>query len=734
MKIDRRSFLALGIGATAGITLSPLPWKITDDLSIWTQNWPWTPVPPDGEATETNSACLLCPGGCGITVRKIGERVVKVEGMKGHPINDGGICALGVAAPQLLYSPTRVKSPLKKVNGAWQNITWNDAIAEIAARLIELRAAGKSHTVACIAESDRGTVPLLWSRLLTVYGSPNFLRPATMEDAYALVMEKTQGHRGVPGFDLEKADFILSLGSGIIEGWGSPVRMFKAHAEWKSRRAKLVQVEPRLSNTAAKADQWLAAKPGTEAHLALGMAHVILSENLFNRRFTEQFAEGFEGCRQAILDQYRPEKVAETTGIPAETIRSLGREFARAKRPVAVCGRGQGLVPGSFLETAATHLLNALVGNINRKGGVWAMPEPEYVKWPEMEMDAVAASAMQKPRIDGAGGERFPDARYLLTQLPGLINSGAGDGIQVLFISGANPAYTLPGGQAVRQALERIPLKVSFATHMDETAAMADLILPNHCCLERYEDVPVTAGLTRPALNLAVPVVKPLYDTRQAGDVILALAQALGGNIAAAFPWKNYKTCLKQTLGDKWDTLKEEICWTDGEFKPAPWKTGFETPSAKFVFPEAARLTRSPIPAEGDGKRYPLTLIACDSMRLSSGAVGSPPFLIKIVPDTVLKDSDMVVEINPETAASLQLKDGAGAVLTTPRGASRVRIHCFHGIMPGVVAMQRGLGHGAHDKYLAGKGVSIHELMGPVDDPDSGYDAAWGIGASLTKA
>ncbi len=729
MKIDRRSFLALGIGTTAGITLSPLPWKITDDLSIWTQNWPWTPVPADGEATDTNSACMLCPGGCGVTVRKIGNRVVKVEGMKGHPVNDGGICALGLAAPQLLYSPTRVKSPMKKINGSWRKISWDDAIAEIAAKLIELRAAGKSHTVACIAESDRGTVPLLWSRLLTVYGSPNFMRPATMEDAYSLVMEKTQGHHGVPGFDLENADFVLSLGCGIIEGWGSPVRMFKAHSQWKNKHAKLVQVEPRLSNTAAKADQWLAIKPGTEAQLALGLAHVILSESLFHRPFTDNFSDGFESCKQAILSQFHPDRVAESTGIPAETIRSLGRAFAGAKHPIAICGRGQGHVPGSFQETAAVYLLNALVGNIGQKGGVWAMPEPEYVNWPEVEMDSVAANAMQQTRMDGAGGEHYPDARYLLTRLPEMINAGIGDGVQVLFISGANPAYTLPGSQAARKALARIPFKVSFSTHMDETAEMADMILPNHCFLERYEDVPVTSGLTKPMVNLAVPVLQPLYDTKHVGDVIIALARSLGGNIAAAFPWKNYQACLKKTLGDRWAHLTEETYWVDNNYRPTQWQDGFETATGKFIFPDAKRLNRSPLAAQGD-----LTLIACDSMCLSSGSVGTPPFLIKTVPDTVLKDLYMVVEMNPKTAAALQLKEGSNAVLSTQRGAARVKVHFSEGIMPGLVAMQRGLGHSAYDKYLAGKGVNINELMGPVDDPDSGYDAAWGISASLTKA
>ncbi len=736
MKIDRRCFLSLGIGAAAGITLSPLPWKITDDLSIWTQNWPWTPVPPDGKTINKKSACQLCPGGCGIAVRRIDKRVVKIEGLKGHPVNDGGLCTLGLSAAQLLYSPFRIQAPVKKVNGKWRKISWDDALATITTKMTELREEGKAHTVAGIIGGERGTVSMLWQRLFKAYGSPNLMRNTSMEDAYSLVLQKTQGNRVLPGFDFENADFVLSFGSGLIDGWGSPVRMFRALGDMKNRQAKFVQVEPRLSNTAAKADQWLPIIPGTEALLALGLIHVILSESLYQVRFVEQHCEGFDNFKKMVLETYPPEQVAKATGIKVETIKELGREFARAKNPLAVCGRGQGLTPGSFQETAAVHVLNALTGNLGEKGGVLAMPAgPEYEEWPEVEPDDVAAEALQQKRLDGAGGDEFPDAGDLPTRLAQVINTGKGDGIQLLFISGANPVYTLPDTKAVQKALAAIPFKVSFATHMDESAEMADLILPNHCFLERYEDVPVAAGLTSPIVNLAVPVVKPMYNTKHVGDSIIAIAQALGDEIADAFSWENYKTCLKETLGDeKWEKLTEEGYWVDEEFKPVPWKEGFKSAATKFIFPDPARLNHPPVSASGDAKQFPLTLIACDSMRLAGGAVGSPPFLIKITPDSVLLKEDLVVEINPATAADLGLKEGAQAVLATPKGSGRVRVHLDHGIRPGLVAMARGLGHGAHDKYLAGKGLNTNAFIGPVDDPDSGYDAAWGISASLAKA
>ncbi|MCD6184803.1 MAG: molybdopterin-dependent oxidoreductase, partial [Deltaproteobacteria bacterium] len=269
MKIDRRSFLSLIVGGAAGTALSPLPWKMMDDSAIWTQNWPWTPVPEVGEVTNINSVCSLCAGGCGIFVKKIDNRVIKIEGNPDSPVNKGGICSLGLAGPQLLYGQTRIKTPMKRVGkrgeNKWENISWDDGIKEVAEKLGALRSKGKASTVGAILGRDKGTIYGLFERFLTAYGSANLMHMPSMLDACNMSTHFMNGVQGLTGFDLENSDFILSLGSGLLDGWGSPVRMFKANSTWKENKVMVVQVEPRLSNTAAKADKWLPIKPGTEA-------------------------------------------------------------------------------------------------------------------------------------------------------------------------------------------------------------------------------------------------------------------------------------------------------------------------------------------------------------------------------------------------------------------------------------------------------------------------------------
>jgi menaquinone reductase, molybdopterin-binding-like subunit len=763
MKIDRRNFLtyttAAVLGGAAGTMLTPAPWKLMDDAAIWTQNWPWTPVPETGPVSYKQSVCTLCPGGCGINIRFSGSRPVKIEGMKDHPVNKGALCPMGLSGLQYVYGPDRVRSPLKREGkrgeGKWKKITWDEALAAVTEKLVSLRKDEKPQSVACITGSERGTLPSLVGRFMTVYGSPNLLRQASAQDAGEQAVFLTQGKQGIPGFDIENADFIISFGSGILDGWGSPGRMLRLYGA-RNTNQKIIQIEPRLSDTAARATRWIGINPGTEGALALSLAYVIIKELLYSKNFIEKFAFGFDDWTDdagvahtgftTIVDAYSPEKVSGITGIPKTLIESLAREFAGSARPLAINGRGQGSLPGSIDETLAVHALNALTGNINQMGGVFVIPEPTYAKWPDPGMDATASKGMQQPRLDGAGRDPFPNSRSLLNRVPGLINGAKGDSpIQALLVVDANPMYTLPDTAATRKAFDRIPFIVSFSGYMDETAAYADYILPNHAPFERYQDVPTPTGMSHQAISLAAPVIEPLYETKHTGDAFIHLAKALGGFMGEAFPWDGYETFLEDTLQDQWRVLKEKRVI---EIALAPASSDgflFNTASSKYEFYPAARAGQgkkdadvlpsyTPAAMEGDEKDFALLLFPFDSIRLSGNAIANSPFMTKTVDDTVLKKQMGIVEINPTTAKKLNLREGDTAQLVTPKGKASVIVHLYEGIMPGLAAMPRGLGHTAYSEYLAHKGANINALIASIEDPASGFDMAWGIRARLSRA
>ena len=491
--------------------------------------------------------------------------------------------------------------------------------------------------------------------------------------------------------------------------------MIQANSAWKTKKVKLVQIEPLQSNTAAKSDQWLPSKPGTEAVLALGLAYVILRESLYDQKSIDYHTEGFKTWSSNVLSNYHPDNVAEITGIDSQTIIAIGREFGRAGNPIAICGRGQGRTPVSIAEMNAVHALNLLVGNINKTGGVFTLPEPDYIAWPDIVIDAAADTSLRtRPITHGEWLHRFPQAV-----------TDQEDSINLLFVSNANPCYTLTDTKEAIKAFQKIPFKVSFSSYMDETAALSDMILPNHTYLERYEDVPVASGLRNHIIGLTKPVVKPLFQTRHTGDVIISIAKAMNGSVKNSFPWQDYSECLKSGLGQNWNSLVDKGYVTINyipEFEEAP-RFAFQSPNDNPL-----------VPLEGDENKMNLILIPSDTLRLSSGYIGSPPFVMKTVPDTVLKNNDTLVQINPKTAEKLGLKPNSYAILKTPRGANKVKICLSQGIGEDVISFPRGLGHTAYDGYLAGKGVNFNELIGPVEDPVSGLDVAWGIRASLTKA
>ncbi len=716
MKVDRRSFLGLGIGAVAGIAVSPVGLKLTDDSSILSQTtklWPWAlDHPPfDGEITYESSVCSLCPGSCGISVRKIDNRPVKIEGLAGHPVNDGGACLHGMSGLQYLYDPARIKTPLKKKGDSFEEISWEDAISQISGKLADIRKNGTPEKLACITNKEQGSVSGLLQRLLGAFGSSNFYTMPSLESYLEITAAQLHGKGKTIAFDLENSDFVLSFGAGLLEGWGSPVACFKANATRKQRHAKLYQVEPRLSNTAAGADQWIPAKPGTEADLALGMCAVILKKNLFDSNATANFKGGLNKFAAMLQKEYSLEKTAQLTGIKEADIEKCAEGFAKAKMPVAVFGKGRGDGAQSLKEMTAVHTLNCLVGNINKKGGVFVQNKTQYLEFSDVTMDNIAQSGSAKAKI-GLSVDQMLDT----------VNASAKPVIEALIVHNANPCYSLRNTKRVKQAISKIPFVVSLSSFLDETAMQADIILPSHTFVEGLEDVPNLAGLTKKVVGLTKPVVTPVFDTKNAGDSILMIAKALDESVAGNFEWDSYEECLESVTAGIWDSLSEDGYAILSEDVPSGAQMvniGFLADNPPTVVAQAQ-----------DG--FDFTLIPIDNMRLVSGAVAASPFAVKTVSDTVLKGNDIVVEINPMTVRGL--KDKGKATLTTPMGAVKVLVNLNEGIRPGVIGMVEGLGHTFDNKYVSNKGVNINDLIGPVLESGTGLDAAFGIKAKISKA
>ncbi|MFH0810508.1 MAG: molybdopterin-dependent oxidoreductase [Pseudomonadota bacterium] len=735
MDISRRTFVMFGVGAAAGFVLGPINWKLMDDGAIWTQNWPWVPVPEDGETSYATSTCKLCPGACGIKVRLIdGKRAIKIDGDPDHPVNKGGICALGLSGLQVVYGPDRIKSPLRRDgergSGQWKAISWEEAISQLSAKLSEQRMSAKPHSVALINGERNGAMNRFWERFLRSYGSPNHVLMPSLSDTEEAIGEVMHGVRSPMGYDLEGSGYILSFGAELLDGWGSPVRMMLAYGNWRGgegTRPRLVHVSSMSSMSSSKADEWVAVRPGTEAALALGMANVILNEGL-----AKGSGGGMDAFRQ-VASEYTPDRVSLVTGVKAEDIARLAREFAAATHPVAVWGRGRGDMPERLADAGAVQCLNALVGAVGATGGVAPQPAVPLAGWGEAPVDMVAAAGLGAGRLDGTGGgwPPAPGARGAVGSLAHdflqAADQNAPYGVNVLMVYEANPAYSLAEARLFREAAGKIPYIVSFASSMDETAAMADLILPNHTYLERWDSTLTPPGLQYPLVSLTKPVIDPLYQTRHTAEVMMEVAKAVGGSAASALPWSSAEEMVKSEVAS---LVGEGLVWCD------PAARGGDSFGFAMTLPgreesrvpnyQSANLT-------GSAPEYPLLLMPFANARMTQNNIANPPYMTKTLEDTVLFGQDLFVRLSPVTAGDLEIEEGDAVELKTPGGTVKVRVTLDLGIPPGVVGIPQGLGHVAQSEWIAGKGINANDVLMIERDPLSGLARWHATRARVTK-
>ncbi len=781
MKLNRRNFILTLAGGIVGINFTPLPWKLIDDISIWTQNWPWVPVPERGRFHYENTVCTLCPGGCGIKVRMVdgisGDRAVKIEGREDYPINPYGICPIGAGGLQLLYDESiRFTGPMKRGGmrgeGQFVNISWDEAIFIVASKINELRKKGRPDAIVAIDGTRRGsTTSLLIEQLMRSIGSPNHIRIPNMEDTYRIALRLMTGKDAPIAFDIENSDYILSFGCALIDGWGSPGRVISAWSMWHDssikNRPKIVQIEARASDTASKATEWIAIKPGTEAAFALGIAHVIVKEGLYDKEFIKKYCFGFKdwvgrdgqihaGFKNLLLKKYSPDKVSEITGISKEKIVSIAKEFAKAKRPIAIFGRDKGELPGSVYEYMSIIALNALVGSINRPGGLLIQEDLPLKDFPKPILDSISKKGLKKKKID-------------LDEIPERANE-----IEVLLVFSANPSYTIPGSIEFKKALRKIPFIVTFSPFIDDTALMADLALPDHTNLEKMDEVIWPMGIQYPFYAISRPVLKPIYNTRNLGDVIIQLAKKIGGNVVKSFPWNSFEDAVKyrvkglyerggsvsykepvwemmkkgkrpekgyKSFSDMWEKMKKNGFWYD---VPSYGKYSFDTPSKKFEFFSQTLLNKKKEKSdeafmphyesyEIGVSEYDLRMIPYGMINLSSSWIPSPPFVYKTIFDNQLLKDDSFVDINPKTAKRYSLKQGDKIRLSSPSGSIKVRVNLTETVPPDTVYVPMGFGHIGYDEFIKGKGANPNEIIYGKKDPISGHKIWWNTPVRIVK-
>jgi anaerobic selenocysteine-containing dehydrogenase len=740
-----------------------------DEVAKWSQRW--APIPEKGEPGFISSTCKLCPGGCGIRVRVIQkERAVKIEGNPNHPVNRGGLCPTGLAGLQYLYhEDIRVKTPMKRDGargeGKWKAVSWDEALNQVALKMKELQAKNQPHTLAFLDGEGDGSQARLVKRFLQVYGSPNLLRPFQLKEMEEVLTQAVHGQRMGLSYDLPRSQYVLSFGSALLDGWGNPSWTAQAYQEWRgdsTKKAKVVQVEPLASTTASLADEWVANKPGSEGSLALGLAQVMIEKEWYKKESVQTNTSGLAELREFLNAKYTPDQVAGETEIPKETILRLAKEFASAKQPVALWGKGKGETPLSLFEAQAVHLLNILVGSVNQTGGVYLRSEggasPSTVKKDKKDKKA-KKEKQETPMELGSREARVDESLSLNYPLPGQRMEAFFENasrnhpypVNVLMIHEANPAFYL-GTKAVAAALEQIPLVVSFSSFMDETSQMADLILPTPTFLERWDDQINCLGVPYSVYGLVKPVLPPLFETKSLGDILLNLSKKLEGPLQTALPYENMEQVVKQTAkgyfeakkgrlaggpgpeGGKasfesfdkfWDQLVAQGTWYDLENKGAE-RTG------KWDLRPATFKTGAPKRLQSSGETA-LWMVPQSLLLLRSDYWPNPPFLTKYLGEETLSKDRLVAQIHPKTAGSLGVRQGQLIQIQAAKGTIKAQVHLFEGARPNCLFVPLGLGHEAFDGTLKDRGGNPFPLLDAEMDPHTGWPVARATRVKILK-
>ena len=552
-KIGRRRLLKVGAGAAAGVAgaaaISGLGTRAGEHdikanaagIGTWgRQAGIWIP-----------SCCNMCGGQCGINVHVVDGVVEKIEPSNWNPNNytnissdwfdgfteeagckEGGvICPKGNAGIMALYDPDRVRTPLKRTNpdktiGAnpqWQALTWDEALDEIAGKLKTLRDAGEAHKLLWISEDHSFTHPQ--QDFCALFGTPNYSNHSNLCD-----VSRKASFKSVMGDERPLADFIESKYI-LLFGWNPTSAIKWVHlpriiTRAIERGAKMVVVDPYMSDTAAKAQEWVPIRPSTDGALALAMAHVIIRDELYDQAFVEKWTVGFQQYAEFVNDK-TPEWAEEITTVKASTIERLARELATTKPALVDVWSGPGQHSNGVQGGRAIAMLNALIGTIDQPGGMIS-PDKVGPKHASVAPDETAAATRKEPRFDELTKYALGHSSGVYTQTVSNLLEGKGPyQPKMAVVVFQNLLMSVPGGGAkIAEALAKLETVVVIDTMLSETAMQADYVLPGTVYLERYDLN--SHWVTWSVVGLRQPVVKPLFGQPAEYETVAALGRRLG--------------------------------------------------------------------------------------------------------------------------------------------------------------------------------------------------------------
>jgi thiosulfate reductase/polysulfide reductase chain A len=724
-KLTRRGFFKV-TGATVGAL------SLSNELLDFKH---WAHASTEAPVTRIPTFCNGCGNRCGIFASVKNGRLWKIEGNPEANGNLGVVCPKGHAYLHDLYNPHRLKGPLKRVGDRFEPITWEQAYREIAQKINLILMDSGPQGIFWVNYPQSNNAYAL--RLMHTLGSPHyFTHGSTCYTARNAGWVTTVGE--LPSNDLSQARYIIIIGRN--PAGGLDLAEVKKIVEAREKGAKIVVVDPRHSETAILSDEWLPIKPGTDLAFLLGMINVMVKEALYDKKFVKEKAVGFEQLEDEIVN-YPPEWAEKVCEIPAKTIIRIAREMASAK-PRALFHRGYHAAFGSqylnsFQTARALAIANSLLGNINRKGGIYF---PKSAQLGELQPKHPAPELPKIGKSDGTGVPgRYPLGSYgdgITHAIPELALRGE---LKAGIVYHNNPLRTNPNPKRVIAGYKKLDLLVVIDTVLSETASIAHYILPESFYLERDEAVDTKHSGKRAQVSIQQQVVQPMFDTRPGTRIIIELAKHLGAGRYFDFNIDEANRLRLHPFGVTLETLKKKGILCVGE----EWKEGFDklqTPSGKVEissktleglgFPAIPRW-EEPLVSPDPKDPHSFRLLHGKQAIHTHAMTANQPYLMAISHRYDLTRLWM----NKERGRQLGLKDGDWVQVKSMVGEGRIRARLTEGLHPSCVWLPSGYGiFSKHLETAYDVGLSYNDFLPTYFDPTVGHVMSSEVIVQVSKA
>ncbi len=677
--------------------------------------------------------CGICSANCAMLAHVQDGRVVRLRGNPDDQVAEGRLCVKGYAAHKDLYDPDRLKYPMMRTNQdkgpgvdpGWVRVSWEEAFDKTAeAFKATIDSYGPEGVMFVSRRHD-------WiERLRKGIGSPNVIQHhSTCFTTYTAVWRAAVGTGNRPFMlDVANANYILSF------GWDQPAKaknMSGRHfSEAVSRGAKVVYIDPRLTATGRMADEWIPIKPGTDLAVMLAMIKIIIEEGLYDRAFVEESTEGLDKLREGV-QEYSPEWAESKSGVPAETIVRIAREFG-STRPALIPNHKRDAGGPNYANSWRTAfcklILNALVGSIDRVGGQVIPRTPSMPS-----LDAVFPPPdyppMRPERIDGFEKHPIigPTERGDFSTITEALLDDDPYPVRAALVRKHN-ILAFPNAPRFTEALKKLDFLAVVDVWPSEMVQMADVVFPEPYFLE-------TTGLGArayhafyPQVAMREPVVEPLYDTKGLGAIIEGIAEAMGLDVLSGVSGGEVREAQLDALGTTMDEIRENGgLWTDEQ--PFVPRTSFGTPSGKLELYSTVLEDNGydPLPywqpkREEPSDEYPFYMLITRAPMHKMTQTQNNRLLMELNPENT-------VTMNASRAREMGLREGDLVWVESRANRIRLRVELSEGIRPDCVSIEHGFGHWSQELSIAHTqganegdlipNLSIGEMLA-VKDPGAG--------------